>query len=146
MPQKHKYFELAELIKSDVAKARGIDNTPSFEAVEHLDELVACILDPLRAAWGRPIHVTSGYRCPLLNMAVGGSVTSAHKLGYAADLQTAGPFDTFRNFVVKWFQSAGVRFDQVLLEKNKKTGEQWIHIGLYNNEHQQRGIIKVMEV
>ena len=142
---KHKYFELNEFIVSREAKRRGLDNTPSFEVVAHLDELVEQILDPLRAAYGMPISVTSGYRCPALNKAVGGVSTSAHLIGYAADLQVGGSFAKFKTFVDGWFRKSGVRFDQVLIEKNAK-GEQWVHVGLKNNLGQQRGQIKVLNV
>ena len=142
----HKYFTLAELLKSYVAKKKGIDNTPTFEIVGHLDELVGKVLDPLRAAYGMPIKVSSGYRCPELNKAVKGAATSVHMIGYAADLQVGGSFNKFRDFVVQWFQKTGTKFDQLLLESDPKTGEKWIHIGLYNNAGQQRGQIKVMQV
>ena len=140
------YFTLAELLKSDTAKQKGIDNTPSWEVVDHLRELTEKILDPLRAAWGKPIKVSSGYRCPRLNAAVKGASTSVHMIGYAADLQTSGSFNKFRDFVVAWFRDTGTKFDQLLLESNKKTGAKWIHVGLRNNAGQQRGQVKVMEV
>ncbi len=140
------YFTLQELLKSDTAKRKGIDNTPSFEVVDHLRELTGKILDPLRAAWGKPIRVSSGYRSPKLNAAVKGSETSVHMLGYAADLQTSGSFNKFRDFVVEWFRSTCTKFDQILLERDAKTGTQWIHVGLFDNYGRQRGIIKVMEV
>lgn len=140
------YFTLQELLKSDTAKRKGIDNTPSFEVVDHLRELTGKILDPLRVAWGKPIRVSSGYRCPKLNAAVKGSATSVHMIGYAADLQTSGSFNKFRDFVVEWFRSTCTKFDQILLERDAKTGAQWIHVGLFDNNGRQRGIIKVMEV
>ena len=144
MMGKYKYFELDEFVNSPTAKKKGIDNTPSFEVVEHLDELVNNILDPLRAAYGMPIRITSGYRCPELNKAVGGSSTSVHQIGYAADLQVGGSFDKFVCFVVEWLRKTGTKFDQVLIESSK--GAEWLHIGLKNNAGQQRGIIKTMEV
>ncbi len=141
-----KYFTLQELIRSNEAAKRKIDNTPSFEVVEHLRELTEKVLEPLRAAYGMSIYVSSGYRCPALNKAVGGSATSVHQIGYAVDLQVNGSFEEFRDFVVEWFRKTGTWFDQILLERNKATGAKWIHIGLYNNAGQQRGQIKVMEV
>lgn len=140
------YFTLAELLRSDTAKKKNIDNTPSWEVVAHLAELVEKILDPLRAAYGMPIRVSSGYRCEKLNKAVGGASTSVHMLGYAADLQVSGSFNKFRDFVVEWVKKTGVKFDQILLESDKKKGAKWIHVGLYNNSGQQRGQIMVMEV
>ena len=141
-----KYFTLQELIRSEVAAKKKIDNTPTFEVVDHLRELTEKVLEPLRAAYGMSINVSSGYRCPALNKAVGGSATSVHQIGYAVDLQVNGSFEEFRDFVVEWFRKTGTRFDQILLERNKTTGAKWIHIGLYNNAGQQRGQIKVMEV
>ena len=143
---KHRYFELDEFIASTTAKKKGIDNTPSFEVVSHLDELVENILDPLRAAYGLPITITSDYRCPALNRAVGGSETSVHMIGYAADMQVGGSFNKFRDFVVEWLKKSGAKFDQLLVETNSKTGAKWLHIGLKNNIGQQRGQIKVMTV
>ena len=144
--KKYKYFELDEFVRSDTAKKKNIDNTPTFEIVEHLEELVSKVLEPLRAAYGMPIKISSGYRCPALNKAVQGSSTSVHMIGYAADLQVGGSFNKFRDFVVEWFRKTGTKFDQILLERNTKTGARWIHVSLYNNARQQRGQIKVMEV
>ena len=143
--KRHRYFELDEFLRSDTAKRRNIDNTPSFEVVEHLDELVTKILDPLRAAYGMPINIASGYRSPALNKAVGGVATSVHQIGYAADMTVGGSFNRFCDFVVEWFKKTGTRFDQLLIESNAKTKAKWLHIGLYNNMGQQRGQIKIME-
>lgn len=74
------YFTIDELCYSDVAKAKGIDNTPSKEVKENLQKLID-FLNPLREAWGSAISVSSGYRCEALNTAVGGSKTSVHRLG-----------------------------------------------------------------
>lgn len=144
---KFNYFELDEFLRSDTAERRGIDNTPTFEIVDHLGELVEKFLDPLRAALGNPIVVTSGYRCPALNRAVGGAQASVHMKGYAADIHCPKmAFDDFRAFVIEWVQRTGTKFDQILLERSLSAGTQWLHIGLYNNAWQQRGEIKAMTV
>lgn len=144
---KFNYFELDEFLKSDTAARRGIDNTPTFEIVYHLGELVESFLDPLRAAIGKPIVVTSGYRCPALNRAVGGATSSLHMKGYAADIHCPSmKFEDFRAFVIDWVQRTGTKFDQILLERSLSAGTQWLHIGLYNNAGQQRGEIKAMTV
>lgn len=140
---KFKYFELYEFIRSTKAKTSGIDNTPTFEIVEHLSELVSSILDPLRAAYKKPIHISSGYRCQELNDAVKGSKTSVHPLGFAADMK-ADDMDEFKAFVKEWLVKTKTRFDQCILETSGK--EEWVHIGLYNRRGQQRGQIKLMNV
>ena len=142
--KKHRYFELNEFIVSTTAIKKGISNIPTFEIVDRLDALVSDFLDPLRAAYGMPITVTSGYRCDALNRAVGGVPTSVHKLGWAADLQVGGSFNRFVDFVVEWVKKTGRRFDQILIESDRK-GNKWLHVGLYNNLGQQRGQIKTIE-
>ena len=81
-----RHFTIKELCRSATAQRLGIDNTPPASAVTALHALVNHVLDPLRDAWGGPIHVNSGYRCPELNKIVGGTPTSQHQRGEAADI------------------------------------------------------------
>ena len=132
-----KYFTFKELIASDVAAKRRIDNTPSWTVVMHLMELTEKILEPLRAAWGSSIIVNSGYRCDALNRAVGGVSTSAHRIGYAADLFPGnGKIDEFGKFVKEWLPKSGTKWDQVLFESKDK--KRWVHISLRSTTGSQR--------
>ena len=140
---KYRYFTLQEFLESDTAKSKRIDNTPSFEVVEHLSVLVERILEPLRAAYGKPITVSSGYRCEKLNKAVGGVANSAHLRGDAADLQ-AKDMEGFKKFVREWMISQRVKFDQCIIEKSGKT--EWVHIGIYSATGSQRGELFQMNV
>ena len=81
-----KYFTIPELTHSDTAVSLGLDNTPTAAAVPLMIELIDRVLDPLRESWGGPICVSSGYRCPELNRAVGGVEGSYHTRGMAADI------------------------------------------------------------
>ena len=81
-----KYFTIEELCKSQVASTKAINNLPTKDITLNLTNLVLKILDPLREKYGKPIIVNSGYRCPELNKAVGGSKTSDHQYGLAADI------------------------------------------------------------
>ena len=56
-----KYFTIPELISSAIAKAKKIDNTPSKEAIQNLEQLIEKVLDPLREVYGKPIRVNSGF-------------------------------------------------------------------------------------
>lgn len=137
-----KYFTLKEMCASDTARKYGIDNTPSISVINHLNELMN-FLDDLREAWGSAVIVTSGYRSHYLNAKVGGSPTSVHKRGWAADLVPKnGKMKEFKKFVVEWIKDK--KWDQLLLEKNKTS--EWVHIGLYSNSRQQRKQIKNMNV
>ena len=81
-----KYFSVEELCASATALREGIDNRPSKCAYHLLHVLVEQLLDPIREAWGKPIIVSSGYRCKELNAMVGGAKHSHHILGCAADI------------------------------------------------------------
>lgn len=119
-----KYFTIRELTASATAARKGIDNTPDNVARANLTSLVANILDPLREAYGKPIIVTSGYRCPKLNKAVGGAAKSQHMKGQAADIRTVS--DTVEdnrelfNLIIK----LRLPFDQLIDEY----GYNWIHV------------------
>lgn len=93
-----KYFTIAELCKSDTADRKGIDNRCKKEHVANLTALVDNVLDPLREAYGKPITINSGFRSPALNKAVGGSATSDHMQGRAADITGGSPAENKKLF------------------------------------------------
>lgn len=146
---KPKYFTLRELIKSDTAEARHIDNTPNWEAVYYLVSLCKHILDPLREAWGKPIKVNSGFRSKELNAVIkGSSPTSVHPYGMAADLWPIGygnKFNEFVNFTITFLKVNNIKFDQLLIEKNS-AGQVWLHIAEYSSSGLQREQIKTLNV
>ena len=126
-----KYFTLNELTRSVTAASRGIDNTPPAAAVAALRQLVEQVLDPLREAWGRPIHVNSGYRCPELNRLVGGVPHSQHTLGEAADI-TAGS-QALNRQLLALLRRLALPVDQVIDEY----GCRWLHVS-YGPRHRRR--------
>lgn len=129
-----KYFRLEEFLTSSAARQKSIENLPSWEIVEHLKEL-ANFLDGIREAWGSAIAISSGYRNPSLNKAVGGVDTSLHLKGYAADLQPRnGKMKEFKLFIVDYLKDK--QFDECILEKNSKS--EWVHIQLRSNNGFQR--------
>ena len=128
------YFRLEEFLISETALNLGLQNNPSWSVVKNLQEL-SLFLDELRKDWGSAIRVTSGFRCERLNKAVGGSPTSAHLIGYAADIQPVnGKMDEFITFLKNWAEDKD--FDEIIIEKNKKTT--WVHISIRNMRGQQR--------
>lgn len=138
-----KYFTLWEMTWSETAYKSKIDNTPGPEEMEHLQELMA-VLDDIREKWGGPIKVTSGYRNPQVNALVGGSKTSAHMRGYAADIKPCNNrMKEFATFIREWAKDKN--FDQLLEERNNQGGH-WIHLGLYNKSGKQRREIKILHV
>ena len=137
-----KYFTIEELCQSETAEKYKIDNTPTEEIKKNLETLVDCLLDPLREAWGSPIIINSGYRCPILNKAVGGSKTSSHMSGWSVDMRPKnGKMEEFKKFVVDFIKT---RFwDQCILEKSGDV--EWVHLSLYNNSGKQRMMIFSIE-
>lgn len=117
-----KYFTIEEFTRSTTAKLREIDNTPSQQVIANLKALVLNVLDPLRQAWGKPIRVNSGYRCPELNKAVGGVPASQHMLGEAADI-TAGSRASNRK-LYSLIKQLDLPVDQAINEKDFG----WIHV------------------
>ena len=115
-----KYFTIAELIKSDTANQKGIDNTPSKEIEQKLLSLIVNCLDPIREIYGKPIIVTSGYRCPKLNQAVGGAEKSQHTKGEAADLVpgSGGSLKDLYKAIIKFGN-----YDQLIFENSR-----WAHV------------------
>ena len=141
-----KYFTFDELIHSDTADRLGIDNTPTCDAINNLDNLVTNVLDRLRSGWGRPIIVTSGYRCKELNVAVGGARNSQHLKGQAVDI-VSDDFEAFRRFVRRWckdnnvpsdFTSGGNDFDQCIFEHSGD--KEWIHISYVEGRNRRQVI------
>ena len=104
-------FTLRELVRSNTATVRGIDNTPGLEEVRALELLARRTLQPLRDAIGAPLNVSSGYRSPELNAAVSGAAKSQHMKGQAADVTAAGLSSLELLQVV---QAAGIPYDQAI--------------------------------
>jgi zinc D-Ala-D-Ala carboxypeptidase len=124
-----KYFSYEELSKSNTAKRFKIDNRPNDDIKSQLKSLVENILDPLREAWGNPIIVDSGYRCPELNKRVGGAKNSQHMYGQAADIRTVSDKPEENKRLLRLLLSLNLPFDKCISEYVNSKGEpSWIHI------------------
>lgn len=121
------YFTIEELVKSSTARRKGIPNLPNGEQKENLIALVDNVLDPLRKLWGKPIIVTSGFRCAKLNRAVGGVSKSQHTKGQAADIRTVENTTMENKRLFDVAMRSGLPFDQLIDEYDYN----WIHIS-YN--------------
>ena len=119
-----KYFSFQEMERSETAYRHGIDNTAPEGARRNIAVLVDRVLDPLREAWGKPLTVTSGYRCQELNRIVGGAKTSHHLRGMAADISTGNRVENRRLF--QMVLDLKLPFTQLIDEKNFA----WVHISL----------------
>lgn len=118
------HFTLKEMTQSVTADKLGIDNTPGLQEIKNLKVLTNLVLEPARAKWGRPITITSGYRCLKLNRAVGGKPNSYHVKGMAADIRVTNEADARRLADILNEQELT---DVVLLER-MRGGGMWIHV------------------
>ena len=119
-----KHFTLEEFSHSSTAKARGIDNTVPKQLVPALRNLCERVLEPLRERVKEPVIISSGYRCPALNKAVGGTNTSQHMKGEACDIYMED-----KEKLRKWFAILmDGDFDQLIFERNRRTDRCWIHV------------------
>jgi len=125
-----KYVSLAEVTRSDTAKRKGIDNSPTAEHLENLKVISEEVFDKVREYFGVPIFISSGYRSAALNKAIGGSATSDHNLGKALDLDQDGHGNGVRNIDVLNYIINNLEFDQVIAEFKRADGDfDWVHVG-----------------
>ena len=119
-----KHFTLAEMTVSQTAARLGISNAPDAAAIANLKRVCEA-LELVRALVGGPIIVSSGYRGPALNRAIGGSTSSAHMVGLAADFDRPG---LTPKQVAQKIAASKIPFDQLILEYPDSGG--WVHLGL----------------
>lgn len=136
-----KNFSYSEFEASETAKAKGILNAiTTVEVRENIRALVLEVLQPLRDAWGKPLHVNSGYRCPQLNAAVGGVPTSQHTVGEAADIKAENPI-----MLAQLAYDLALPFDQMIIYptfvhfSHRRGGPQRSRV-LYNKSYKGRHI------
>lgn len=134
-----KYFTIEELTRSDTATTRGIDNTPTPEIKANLERLVDKVLDGLREIYGKPITVNSGYRCPELNKAVGGSKTSDHMNGFSVDITASCKKE---NAILFQIIKDNFNFDQLIWEKGNSEYPDWVHVS-YNPNRLRKQVLKM---
>jgi zinc D-Ala-D-Ala carboxypeptidase len=117
------HFMLSEFIVSQTAARQGIDNTPSQMVVDNLRRLCADILEPIRERFACPVVISSGFRCPALNAAVGGVPGSQHVIGQAADILVPGYGDPLR--VAQFIKESTLLYDQCIYEYDSWTHVSW---------------------
>jgi zinc D-Ala-D-Ala carboxypeptidase len=124
------HFKLSEMLNTQIGRKNGLANDPTPEIEANLERLCKEALEPIRELCGA-IKVNSGYRSDAVNKAVGGSTTSAHSYGLAADLHPLKV--TWKQLMDKTIAS-GLKLDQIIFEHT------WVHVGLLHPKNKkQRG-------
>lgn len=121
-----KHITLEEFTKSQTATRKGISNVPSEMDIARMKLLCEHVIEPIREHFNAPVRILSGYRCPALNNAVGGSRTSQHMNGEAADIEVAG----VSNWDVLSYVLNNLEYDQLIQEYMKEGDAHagWIHV------------------
>lgn len=124
--QLSEHFSLAELCASDTARRIGDANQPGAAEIAALTLLCAKVLEPVRAHFGKPVRVNSGYRSARTNAAVGSKETSQHRRGEAADIEIAGVSNAV---LARWIRD-NLTFDQLILEAHRAgdPNSGWVHV------------------
>lgn len=141
--QLSKNLVLAEVMRSETAKRKGISNMPTPEHIENFKKLAENVFQPIRDHFGVPIRISSGYRSKALNTAVGGSLSSQHCKGEAIDIDMDGTSIT--NKQIFDFVKANVNFDQMIWEFGTDANPNWVHVSYNSDGPQRKQILKAVK-
>jgi hypothetical protein len=141
--QLSKNLALAEVMRSETAKRKGISNMPTPEHIENFKKLAENVFQPIREHFGVPIHLSSGYRSAALNKAVGGASSSQHCKGEAIDIDMDGT--TVTNKQIFDFIKANVNFDQLIWEFGTDANPDWVHVSYNSDGAQRKQILKAVK-
>ena len=130
------HFNLGELIKSETAERKGIDNRPPEELIPKLKYICENILEPVRIHYGKAFRPNSGYRGPVLNAEVGGATKSQHCHAEAVDIEIAG----ISNYDLAVWIRDNLEFDQLILEcyRPGEPNSGWVHVSLKEDANANR--------
>jgi len=142
-----KHLSMKEVTKSATATKLGIDNTPTPQHLANLKLLAEKVFEPIRAHFGKPIGVSSGYRSAALNKATpGSSATSQHCSGEALDLDQGTTGTGITNKDVFEFIKNNLEFDQMIWEYGTKDEPDWVHVSYESTGKQRKQILRCTRV
>jgi len=135
-----KNLSLSEVIYSQTALRRDIDNTPTEEHIKNLRYIAEQIFQPIREHFGVPIYISSGYRSKALNEAIGGSPTSFHSHGMALDLDQDGRNKGVSNADVFYYIKNNLSFTELIWEFGNEVNPNWVHVAIAKGREDEKKI------
>jgi zinc D-Ala-D-Ala carboxypeptidase len=141
--QLSKNLSLAEVMRSETAKRKGVSNMPTPEHIENFKKLAEKVFQPIREHFGVPIHISSGYRSAALNKAVGGSSSSQHCTGEAIDIDMDGTSIT--NKQIFDFIKEHLEFDQMIWEFGTSSNPDWVHVSYESTGKQRKQVLRAVK-
>jgi zinc D-Ala-D-Ala carboxypeptidase len=139
------HLSLAEVTRSETAKRRGISNMPTEAHITNFKLLAEKVFEPIRKHFGKPIHISSGYRSEALNKAIGGSLTSQHCSGEAIDIDMDGGANGITNKMVFDYIKDNLQFDQLIWEFGTDSAPDWVHVSYESTGKQRKQILKAIK-
>ena len=136
-------LSLAEVMRSETAKRKGVSNMPTTEHIENFKKLAENIFQPIRKHFGKPIHISSGYRSAALNKAIGGASSSQHCTGEAIDIDMDGTAIT--NAEIFNYIKNNLSFDQLIWEFGTDKNPDWVHVSYESTGKQRKQILKAVK-
>ena len=136
-------LSLAEVIRSETAKRKGVSNMPTPEHIENFKKLAENIFQPIRKHFGKPIPISSGYRSVALNKAIGGAASSQHCTGEAIDIDMDGTAIT--NAQVFNYIKDNLNFDQLIWEFGTTSNPDWVHVSYESTGKQRKQVLKAVK-
>lgn len=138
-------FSLAEMTRSSTARRLNINNVPTGNELKNLTR-TAEALEKIREYIDAPISVSSGYRSPRLNTAIGGSKTSAHRYGSAADIDAAGyTSPQLAEKILEMMKKGMINIDQLILEYPERGAGAWVHVGFRWNSPMRGQVLTITQ-
>lgn len=141
--QLSKNLSLAEVIRSETAKRRGVSNMPTDAHIANFKLLAEKVFQPIRDHFGVPIHISSGYRSAALNKAIGGAASSQHCTGEAIDIDMDGTSVT--NAQIFNYIKDNLEFDQLIWEFGTDSNPDWVHVSYESTGKQRKQILKAIK-
>lgn len=136
-------LSLAEVMRSETAKRKGVSNMPTPEHIENFKKLAENIFQPIRKHFGKPIHISSGYRSAALNKAIGGATSSQHCTGEAIDIDMDGTAIT--NAEIFNYIKNNLSFDQLIWEFGTDKNPDWVHVSYESTGKQRKQVLKAVK-
>ena len=131
------WLMLKDVMKSEIAQRKGLNNMPDADSIQNLMHWGKFIYDPLCEHFGIKLSLTSVYRSPLVNKAIGGSKTSQHCFGQAGDIDTDNWNGIRNSDVFNAIRHLRLPFDQLIWEFGTDTEPAWVHVS-YSNRHRKQ--------
>jgi len=143
--QLSEHLALAEVTRSETAKRNGVSNMPTEAHIANFKLLAEKVFEPIRMHFGKPIHISSGYRSAALNKAVGGSSSSQHCKGEAIDIDMDGSAHGITNKMVFDYIKDNLEFDQMIWEFGTDANPDWVHVSYSSTGKQRKQILKAVK-